>query len=135
MQGRPGEVGGRDSPSLPPREHLALGAVVLVGAVAGLRRSGVTERAYRSVWLRHVRRSDPESDVERAFERLTYLLERRHRPRRDGETVRQYLDEVGASREARRLAELRERSRYGGHTTEAMADEAVELVDRLRRGD
>jgi transglutaminase-like putative cysteine protease len=135
MQGRPGEVGGRDSPSLPPREHLALGAVVLVGAVAGLRRSGVTERAYRSVWLRHVRRSDPESDVERAFERLTYLLERRHRPRRDGETVRQYLDEVGASREARRLAELRERSRYGGHATEAMADEAVELVDRLRRGD
>jgi transglutaminase-like putative cysteine protease len=134
IQGRPGELEADSSSPLPPREHLALGAVVLVGAVAGLRRSGVTDRAYRSVWVRYLRRSDPETDIERAFERVVYLLERRHRPRRAGETVRQYLDDVDAGADARRVAELRERSRYGGVATEAMADEAVELVARTRKG-
>ncbi|MEF8782185.1 MAG: transglutaminaseTgpA domain-containing protein [Haloarculaceae archaeon] len=133
IQGRPGELEEDDSPALPPREHLALGAIVLVGAVAGLRKSGLTGRAYRSVWVRHLRRSEPEMDIERAFDRVSYLLERRHRPRRAGETVRQYLDAVGASRDARRVAELRERARYGDEATREMADEAVELVDRVRR--
>jgi transglutaminase-like putative cysteine protease len=133
IQGRPGELED-DSPGLPPREHIALGAIVLIGAVAGLRRSGLTGRAYHSVWVRYLHRSDPETDIERAFDRVVYLLERRHRPRRDGETVRQYLDAVDAGREARRVAALRERARYGDEATREMADEAVELVDRVRRG-
>jgi len=133
IQGRPGEIeeGGSSSP-LPPREHFALGAIVLVGAAAGLRRSGVTERAYRAAWLRYLRRSDPRSDIGAAFDRLLYLLERRHRPRREGETVRQYLEDIDASPGAWRLAELRERAHYGGEATEEMADEAVALLRRLR---
>jgi len=134
IQGRPEEVGaaaGGSSPG-PSRERLALGAVVLAGAVAGLRRSGLADRAYRSVWLRYVRRSDPLTDVEAAFERLLYLLERRHRPRREGETVRQYLDAIDADPRARRLARLRERAYYGGVATPEMADDAVDLLEELR---
>jgi len=133
IQGRPGEVEDAESSSpLPPREQVALGAIVLVGVAASLRRSGVTERVYRAVWLRALRRSDPRTDIEDAFERLLYLLERRHRPRREGETVRQYLDEIGASSQARRLATLRERAHYGGEATGEMADEAVALLEQLR---
>ncbi len=134
IQGRPGEFEDQEGGSspLPSRERLALGAVVLAGAVAGLRRSGLADRAYRSVWLRHVRRSDPLTDIEAAFDRLLYLLERRHRPRREGETVRQYLADIGADPRARRLAELRERAYYGGVATREMADEAVSLLEELR---
>jgi len=134
IQGRPEEVDETQSGSspIPPREHLALGTVVLAGAVAGLRRTGVADRVYRSVWLRHLRRSDPQTDIEGSYDRLMYLLERRHRPRREGETVRQYLDAVDASSDARRLAELRERAHYGGVVTGEMADEAIELLDRVR---
>jgi transglutaminase-like putative cysteine protease len=135
IQGRPGEVEGDgegSSSRLPPREHFALGAIVLVGAAAGLRRSGATERAYRAAWLRFLRRSDPRTDIEAAFDRLLYLLERRHRPRREGETVRQYLEDTDAGPQAWRLAELRERAHYGGEATEGMADEAVALLQRLR---
>jgi len=134
IQGRPDEFEdqqGGSSP-LPSRERLALGAVVLAGAVAGLRRSGLADRVYRWVWLRHVRRSDPLTDIEAAFDRLLYLLERRHRPRREGETVRQYLADIGADPRARRLAELRERAYYGGVATREMADEAVSLLEELR---
>jgi transglutaminase-like putative cysteine protease len=135
IQGRPEEVGaaqdGGSSP-LPSRERLALGAVVLVGAAAGLRRSGLADRAYRSLWLRHVRRSDPRTDVEEAYERLVYLLERRHRPRREGETVRQYLEAIDADPRARRLAQLRERAHYGGVATPEMAEEALDLLAELR---
>jgi len=129
----PGSGSGGGLPELPPREHLALGVVVLAGAVAGVRRSGVGERAYRAVWLRRLPRSDPATDVERAFDRLAYLLERRHRPRRSGETVRQYLAAVGADERAWRVALLRERARYGGEITGTEATEAIDLVGQLRR--
>ncbi len=133
IQGRPDEFEDQEGGSpIPSRERLALGAVVLAGAVAGLRRSGLADRTYRSVWLRYVRRSDPLTDVEAAFDRLLYLLERRHRPRREGETVRQYLDAIDADRRARRLVELRERAYYGGVATREMADEAVDLLEDLR---
>jgi transglutaminase-like putative cysteine protease len=134
IQGRPDEFQNREGGSspLPSSEDLALGAVVLAGAVAGLRRSGLAGRAYRSVWLRYVRRSDPLTDIEAAFDRLQYLLERRHRPRREGETVRQYLDAIDADRRARRLTQLRERAYYGGVATREMADEAVALLEELR---
>ncbi len=133
IQGRPGEYEDENTRSrLPPQEHLALGAIVLVGAVAGLRQSGATGLAYRAVWLRRLRRSDPRTDIEEAFDRLLYLLERRHRPRREGETVRQYLDDIEAGPQARRLSRLRERAHYGGEATEEMADEAIDLLGRVR---
>jgi hypothetical protein len=67
---------GPSLPDLPPPDQLALGAILLVGAAAGLRRSGLSERAYRWVWLRYQPRAPPPTDVERTYRRLAYLLER-----------------------------------------------------------
>jgi transglutaminase-like putative cysteine protease len=125
-------AGGSDGPPLPPHEQLALGAVALIGAVAGLRQSRVVQRVSQSARIRYQRRSDPATDLERAHERLLLLLERRHRPRRDGETVRQYLDAIDAGPRARRVAELRERARYAGDVSKTAADEAVSLVGSIR---
>ena len=125
-------AGGSGGPPLPPHEQLALGAVALIGAVAGLRQSRVVQRVSQSARIRYQRRSDPATDLERAHERLLLLLERRHRPRRDGETVRQYLDAIDAGPRARRVAELRERARYAGDVSKTAADEAVSLVGSIR---
>jgi len=121
-------------PEPPSREEAAFGLVVLAGAIAGLRRAGVTDRAYRAVWLRWQPRADPTTDIDRAYRRLEYLLASRHRPRRDGETPRQYFTAVDADERAERVRELYERARYGGTATERDADEAVEVVDGVTRG-
>lgn len=133
-----GTVGGGDDdgvlPRMPTRQQFALGLVAVLGAVVGVRRSGVTERAYRALWLRYQPRNDPASDVERAYQRLQYHLGQQHyRPRWDDETVREYLDAVDADPDARRVAAIRERARYSGDVSQDDADEAVRLVDRLVR--
>ncbi|PSQ48903.1 hypothetical protein BRD19_05130 [Halobacteriales archaeon SW_7_65_23] len=143
LGGRPGEAtsngtgldeeaGDSGQPALPPHEQLALGAIALIGAVAGLRQSRVVQRVSTGVQIRYQRRSDPATDLERAHERLLLLLERRYRPRRDGETVRQYLDAVGADQRIRRVAELRERARYADEVSKTAADEAISLVESIR---
>ncbi|MEF8827822.1 MAG: transglutaminase domain-containing protein [Haloarcula sp.] len=126
-----GEGAGVSLPALPSREEMTLGVVALLGIAAGARRSGLSERAYRAVWLRYQRRVDPETDVERAFQRAMYVLATEHRSRSNGETVRAYLDAIGADDRVRRLATLRERLRYGGEVDEAIADEAVEIADGI----
>ncbi|MFB6308466.1 MAG: transglutaminaseTgpA domain-containing protein [Haloarculaceae archaeon] len=118
-------------PEIPSREEATLGALVVVGVAAAVRRSGLGERVYRAVWLRYQSREDPATDVERAFQRVMYLLGRTHRQRRSGETVREYLDAVDADPRARRVAEIRERARHAGTTDAELADEAVELADEL----
>ncbi|WP_435196136.1 transglutaminase TgpA family protein [Natronomonas sp. EA1] len=118
-------------PELPPREELALWSVVGLGAVAAARRSGLGDRAYRAVWLRYQPRRDPVADIEGAYRRAEYVLSRRVRPRRAGETVRQYAASVGDER-ARRLATLYEEAKYAGRASESAADEAVSLADDLR---
>ncbi|MEF8840410.1 MAG: transglutaminaseTgpA domain-containing protein [Haloarculaceae archaeon] len=123
------ESGGVPVPDL-SREQMGFGLVVLVGAAAAARRSGLTARAYREVWLRYQPRTDPRRDVERAFERLEYVAAQRGRPRRPGETPRRFLEDV-IDRRADRLGELYERAHYAGEVTEADADEAVELADAL----
>ncbi|WP_415379889.1 transglutaminase TgpA family protein [Halosimplex sp. TS25] len=122
-----GPFGGRP----PTREEATLGAIVLLGLVVGLRRSGLTGRAYRAVWLRYQPTRDPETDAERAFERLEYVLAERHRPRRPEETPRQYLTAIGADERATQVAYIRERARYAGKVTREEADEAVSLVDDI----
>ncbi|WP_255197932.1 transglutaminase TgpA family protein [Halorarius litoreus] len=117
-------------PSLPSREQVGLGLVVTGAAIAGLRRAGVTGRAYREVWLRYQPRKDPVSDTQRALARVEYVLGRDARPREPGETVRQYVTDVGDERAAR-VATLYERATYAGRVTEAEADEAVDLADEL----
>ncbi len=118
---------------LPTREQLLVMLVGLVGAVAWARQAGIVSTLSRGIAVRFQRRSDPETDVERAYERLLLVLEERHRPRETGETMRQYLDDIYASEDVRRLVELREQARYAGDVTQSDADEAVELVDRIRK--
>ncbi|MFB6151211.1 MAG: DUF4129 domain-containing transglutaminase family protein, partial [Haloarculaceae archaeon] len=118
----------------PSREESALGAVVLLGLVVGLRRFGVTGRIYRALWLRYQPRSDPSTDAQRAFDRLEYLLAERYRPREPGETTRQYLAAIGADERATRVAQVRERARYAGDVSREEADEAVSLVDDIVAG-
>ena len=110
-----------------------LGLIALVGAVAGIRRSRLADRVYRWGWLRYLPRRDPETDIEAAYRRLAYILERRYRPRRAGETVREYVEAVDVDPAARELVERYERTRYGNEVTEAMADEAIDLLARVRR--
>jgi transglutaminase-like putative cysteine protease len=123
--------GGGFEIDLPSREEAALGAVLVGGVVAGLRQTDATERAYRAVWARWQPRESPAVDVERAFDRLQYALERTERAREPGETPRQYLDAVDAGEAAHRVCDYYERSRYGGRVTEADADEAVALVGEI----
>jgi len=116
-----------------PREQLALGAIVAAGLFAGVRRTEAHTRLAWAVRLRLPRRSDdPRIAVERAHDRLGYLLARRHRERRPGETMRSYADAVDAGADARRLIEIRERARYGGTASEADAEEAYKLLRRAR---
>ena len=131
-EGETGDGDPDDGPlGVPTAGQIALGVLSIAGLVGMARRTGVSRRAYRAVRLRWQRRSDPETDVERAFERLSTLLTRRHRPRRRGETVRAYLDAIDADDRARRVATIRERARYGGTISASTAEEAVELVDEL----
>jgi hypothetical protein len=122
---------GGSGPQLPSREELLLGLIAGFGLVATARRTGVSSRLYRAAWLRWQPRADPETDVDRAYERLEYVLEREHRPRQTGETRRQYLDAVGADERAREVASIHERAHYAGDVDERAADRAVELVDDI----
>jgi len=115
----------------PSREEVVFGLVTVFGLVAGVRRSGVSGRVYREARLRFQRRIDPETDVQRAGDRLELLLSADHRDRRRGETLVQYLDAVDADDRATEVAKIRERARYAGEVTEADADRAVDLVEDL----
>jgi transglutaminase-like putative cysteine protease len=121
-----------DLPS-PTREQWAFLLVALVGLAAGARRTGVLGRAYRELWVRFQPSGSPESETERAFERLEYLLARENRVRRSGETPRDYLAAIGADKRATRVGEIFERAHYGGAVTRDGADEASALVDELVR--
>lgn len=131
------ESGGQESDDgdgdgvIPGIEQLTLAALVVFGFAGVVRRSGLADRTYRAVWLRWQPRKDPATDVDRAFERLEYVLERQHRGRHPGETVNDYLTAIDADERARRVAEIRERARYAGTVDRAAADEAIELVDEL----
>ena len=120
---------GSQFPELPTREETTLGVIALLGTAAGLRHAGVPERVSRGLWLRYQSPQNPAEDVETAFQRAMYVLSERHRERRPGETVRAYLDAVDADDDIRRLAELRERLRYGGTVSSATAEEAIAIAD------
>ena len=108
----------------------------LLGGVLGVRRLRLVEQGYRAVRLRYQPATDsPATDVERAFDRLELLLSRR-RPRRPGETPRQYVAAFGSTvdERARRVVELHERASYAGTTvSREEADEAIRCVDELVR--
>jgi len=126
-----GDDGGSVPLPLPSREQAVLGLLVFVGLAAGARHSGATARAYRAVWLRYQPRTTPAADVERAVDRLEYVLARERRPRRPDETPRAYLAAVADDERARRVGEIHERAAYAGRATDDDATEAVALVDDL----
>ena len=114
-----------------------LGALVAVGLLAAARRTGLLDRARRAVWLRWQPRRDPETDVNRAFDRLERLLAGEYREREPGETPREYLAALetryGLDDRAERVGSIYERVRYAGAVEDGLAEEAVALVDELVR--
>jgi len=126
-----GAAGGGDSPDLPPLTTLAVWAVLVVGAVGALRYTGLTDRAYRALWLRWLPDGDPREEVEAAFDRVEYVLGQRYRERRSGETVREYVADVAPGEAAERVAALRERARYAGSVSDEDAAEAKRLARSL----
>jgi transglutaminase-like putative cysteine protease len=120
-------------PDLPSRDQLALWLIVGAGVAASARRSGLVDRLARAYRIRHQRRRDPQTDVERAVRRLELVLERRHRPRRTGESRMQYFDALDADDRVRRVGRIYERARYGGEVTRADADESVSVTDEYVR--
>jgi transglutaminase-like putative cysteine protease len=122
---------------LPSKSQLLYGALLLLGLLLTARRTGLVDRAYRSIWIRWQPRDEPDADVERAFDRLEYYLSRKHRKRRSGETPREYitsLSHVGVDERSRRVGTLYEKARYAGEVTRDNADEAVSLVNDIVRG-
>jgi transglutaminase-like putative cysteine protease len=130
-----GGSGGFSLPEPPDRETLGFMLVVLVGLAAGARRTGLSKRAADALALRIQRGDvDPEAAVDRAYDRLETLLQRRYRARRPGETPRAYvaaLSARGLDDRAKRVADVYERARYAEGVSESEATEAVETVDRL----
>ena len=124
--------GGFELPDPPSREELLLGLVVVGGAAAGLRQTGLSRRV--SLWARDRfgDDDDPGAAIERTFTRLERTLEEEHRAREPGETVRAYLADVDAGPRARRLAVIRERARYREEATEELAAEARDLLADIR---
>jgi len=126
---------GPSLPAPPSPETVAWGLFVGVGLFAGAHRAGLTGRAYRTLRLhRQGETRTPAADAERAGERLETLLAREYRPRRPGETPREYVEALslaGLDERAERVARLHERARYGDGVSRDEADEAVELVDDL----
>ncbi|WP_252700020.1 transglutaminase domain-containing protein [Natronosalvus vescus] len=117
---------------------LLLGVALFIGVAAGVRRSGVPSLVNREVRLYwHGFRADPVADTERAYDRLEVLLARRYRPRKRGESPRQYLESLRlfgtVDPRARRVTKLYEQARYGGGVDREAADEAVSLVSELAR--
>ena len=126
---------GDEERTLPSRDSVGYGALLLFGVAVAIRHRGWDRRAYRAVWLRvPVRRGDPEADVQRAFARLEYLLGRRYRPRRPTETPRTYLTAMrlrGADERIEAVYDAYERSRYAGTVSRADADDAIDTVEDL----
>jgi transglutaminase-like putative cysteine protease len=119
---------------LPDRETLALWAVAFVGAVAGARRTGVTGRAYRSLWLRYQSPTDdPAADARRAFARVECVLAARERPRREGETPRAYVDAVADDERVRTVLAAHEAAEYGDGVDRATADAAINAANAVVR--
>ncbi|MFC7057824.1 DUF4129 domain-containing transglutaminase family protein [Halovenus salina] len=127
-----GQAGGGFSVPTPSRGQVTVSLVAVAGLVAWTRQAGLAGSVLRRLSVRFQRRADPETDIERAYERLLLVLEDRHRPRRTGETARQYVDDIYASDEARRVLELYEQARYADGVTRDDADEAIELVEEIR---
>lgn len=131
-----GGVNGEDANGpLPSRESMLYGFVLFIGAITAAQRTGLFRRGYREMWLRRPPTGSPGDRVEGAFARAEYLMGDRYRARRMGETPRAYvrwLRAEGADTRVVQLYELYEQMRYAQNVTEADAEMAQRLVEKLR---
>ncbi|WP_256297760.1 transglutaminase TgpA family protein [Haloarchaeobius salinus] len=135
-----GETEGGDGPDgfTPEQQrYAAFGLVAMVGLAAGAHRAGATRAVHRAAKLRwQGTRREPETDIERAVERLELMLERRYSPRKPSESPSQYVERLsvaGVDRRADRVVELHEKAVYGPGVSREEANEAIELVDEMVR--
>jgi hypothetical protein len=135
--GTPGGGAGSGGFSPQQQRYLAFGFVAMVGLVASAHRAGATHAVHRAAKMRwQGTRQGPDTDVERAVERLELLLEQRYRERKPRESPQTYVERLsvsGVDRRADRVVELHEKAVYGPGVTRDEADEAVELVDAIVR--
>ncbi|MFC4406513.1 DUF3488 and transglutaminase-like domain-containing protein [Haloarchaeobius iranensis] len=119
------------------QRYAAFGLVAMVGLAAGAHRAGATRAVRRAAKLRwQGTRREPDTDVERAVERLELVLERQYGPREPNESPSQYVQRLsmsGVDRRADRVVELHEKAVYGPGVSREEADEAIELVDAMVR--
>lgn len=136
----PDDVGVEEDPeaeeepglALPSREVLLYLAVLVIGMVTVVYRSGVVQRGYRAVWVRRVPDGPPASRIAGVFARTEYLLGRAHRPRRPDETPREYLAALGSDRvdgRVRAVYDAYEKAQYAGEASRAAAAEAVRAYE------
>ncbi|WP_247003038.1 transglutaminase TgpA family protein [Halosolutus gelatinilyticus] len=120
------------------RETAGIALVVLVGLVAGARRTDAVTRArreFRVYW--HGPREDPDADARRAYRRLERHLARQYRPRRDAESPRRYLaalrDDHAIDPRVETVVATYEHATYGTGVDRDAAETAIEIVDGLVR--
>lgn len=120
---------------LPPVEWMGIGLGLGIGAVASMRRLGVTRKLHYGIAVRWQGSSgDPIVATIRAWDRLEMYLAREYAPRESNESVRQYLARLDRQYpiDARTIdvAKAYERARYGEEElSPEIARETVATVD------
>jgi len=137
-----GPGGGGGGFQLPDPRTVLYGLILLAGGLTAAYRTGLLERLRRALWVRRAPDGPPERRLEATFARLDYLLGRRYRPRRPGETPRAYLEALQSgfsraewgdvNRSLTPLFDLYERAHYAGRCSPAEADRAWRLLCDLR---
>ncbi|MFW6448845.1 MAG: transglutaminase TgpA family protein [Halobacteriota archaeon] len=124
-----------EGPPPMPWERLGLFAIVTTGVVTAAFRLRPSARLRRQLAMRWQRRTgDPVRDVERAQRRVEWALAKAYRPRRPTETAREYrrvVEVLDADPAVGRFFTASERIRFGGLRDPVLADEAVDLADRI----
>ncbi|EMA67756.1 transglutaminase-like enzyme, cysteine protease [Halorubrum aidingense JCM 13560] len=119
---------------VPSGTAAAVWLLLAAAVAAGARRVRAVARARTAARLWLPSRAAPSEDARRAFATLERLLAGRYRPRRSGETPRQYLEAVrvrGADERVQAVGEIYERATYAGTVTRSEAAEARRIVRRL----
>lgn len=123
------------TPEMPDRDTLVYGLILGIGGIIVVHRTGLTRRVGNELWVRRSPRGTPAQRITGAFNRVEYLLRKRHRPRQLQETHRSYLDTLhadGVESEVIEIFELYEECRYAGRASASDADRAVAAYESLR---
>lgn len=125
----------QSAPEIPDRGTLVYSLILSLGGVIVIYRTGFTRMVSNELWVRRDPQGTAHQRVAGVYNRVEYLLRKRHRPRSGQETRRAYIDSLqddGIEPEVNEIYELYEQSRYAGRTTDADAERALEVYNRLR---